>query len=96
MTDKTTKPARRFARQPRTPADAKPTTRPKRPSKIEHVIALLERKEGATIGDLIEATNWLSHTTRAALTGLRKKGHVIAKDKVDGVTRYSITTAAQS
>ena len=44
-------------------------------------------------------TNWSPqppHTTRAALTGLRKKGHTISKGKVDGVTRYTIIAAAQS
>jgi hypothetical protein len=37
---------------------------------------------------MIKATDWLSHTTRAALTGLRKKGYVIDSDKVDGVRTY--------
>jgi DNA-binding MarR family transcriptional regulator len=42
---------------------------------------LLQREEGATLGELIDATGWLPHTTRAALTGLRKKGHAIEKTK---------------
>jgi hypothetical protein len=28
------------------------------------------------------------HTTRAALTGLKKKGYAISSDKVDGVRTY--------
>lgn len=97
MIDKTTKPARRVVRQPKTKDDANApvlATPPKRPSKIEAVIALLERKEGATIADLIEATNWLPHTTRAALTGLKKKGKVITKAKRGDVTCYFIADPA--
>ncbi|MDP3677146.1 MAG: DUF3489 domain-containing protein [Novosphingobium sp.] len=67
---------------------------PRGPSKIASVIALLERKQGATLVELVEATGWLPHTTRAALTGLKKKGHVISKDKRDDVTCYRIVKAA--
>lgn len=42
---------------------------------------------------MVEATGWLPHTTRAALTGLRKKGHVITKTKRDDVTVYQIAQA---
>jgi hypothetical protein len=37
---------------------------------------------------MVAATCWLPHTTRAALTGLRKKGYAIDSDKVDGVRTY--------
>jgi hypothetical protein len=40
------------------------------------------------------ATGWLPHTTRAALTGLRKKGHVIEKTKRDDATCYRIEAVA--
>jgi hypothetical protein len=50
-----------------------PTT-PRTGSKLADVIALLRQHQGATIDELIAATNWLPHTTRAALTGLRKAG----------------------
>ena len=30
---------------------------------------------------------WLPHTTRAALTGLKKKGHAVTSDKVEGRVR---------
>ena len=64
-------------------------------TKIAGVIALLKRKQGATLEELIEATGWLPHTTRAALTGLRKKGHVLAKDKRGDATCYRIAGAAE-
>ena len=62
-------------------------------SKQALVIDLLRREGGATVTELVEATGWLSHTTRAALTGLRKKGHTVAKSKRGDLTCYSITEA---
>jgi len=59
-------------------------------SKIATVIAMLERDEGATLDEMVKVTGWLPHTTRAALTGLRKKGREIAKSKRGDVTCYSI------
>jgi hypothetical protein len=63
-------------------------------SKIARVLALLRRTEGATLAELVEATGWLPHTTRAALTGLKKKGHVITKSKRDDTTCYHIAGEA--
>jgi hypothetical protein len=65
---------------------AKPATQ----TKSATVIALLEREDGATMSELIAATSWLPHTTRAALTGLRKKGHVIERSKRADETCYRI------
>ena len=39
-----------------------------RGTKQDLIIGLLQREEGATLGQLVEATGWLPHTTRAALT----------------------------
>jgi hypothetical protein len=62
-------------------------------SKTELVLGLLRRPEGATLAELVAATGWLPHTTRAALTGLRKKGHAIIRDKRDEATCYRIAEA---
>lgn len=72
------------------PVDAAPEPAPERQTKSAAVLSLLQREEGATIADLIAATGWLPHTTRAALTGLRKKGHTLEKTKRDGVTCYRV------
>ena len=56
---------------------------PRSGSKLARVIALLERDHGATIAELITATGWLAHTTRAVLTGLRKRGDAVAIDRSD-------------
>ena len=66
---------------------AKPAAQPEQ-SKREQLIQLLERETGATLNEMVSLTSWLPHTTRAALTGLRKKGHVITSVKVDGVRTY--------
>jgi hypothetical protein len=64
---------------------------PRDGSKQALVIALLHRREGASLGELTAATGWLPHTTRAALTGLRKKGHALTRDKrADGTSIYRI------
>ncbi|MXO61328.1 DUF3489 domain-containing protein [Altererythrobacter salegens] len=96
----TTKPKRRYARKPNksaaaatNPSAEKNPVKP-RATKIGKVIALLQREAGATLDEMVKATGWLPHTTRAALTGLKKKGHAIARGKRDDVTCYRITKSA--
>ena len=68
--------------------NAAPAREPKAPSKQQQLAALVVRDEGATLDQMIAVTGWLPHTTRAALTGLKKKGYAISSDKVDGVRTY--------
>ena len=77
------------------PAAAEPA---KVGSKRALVINLLRRGEGATIDDLIAATDWLPHTTRAALSGLRKGGIAIERSKAQRGTAsvYRIAATAIS
>jgi hypothetical protein len=63
-------------------------------SKFAPVIALLDREQGITLPEKVEAPGWLSHTARAALTDL-KKGHVITKESPEDVTYYRIEKAAE-
>jgi hypothetical protein len=64
---------------------------PREGSKKALVIALLSRDKGATLDDLVAATGWLPHTTRAALSGLRKGGHPITGDRNEaGKTVYRL------
>jgi hypothetical protein len=56
---------------------------PRRGSKLAQVIELLQRENGATVDELMAATGWLAHTTRATLTGLRKRGYAVAIDRSD-------------
>jgi hypothetical protein len=63
-----------------------------RATKTDAVIKLLGRPKGATVGEIGVATDWQPHSTRAFLTGLRKKGRVIAKEKRrNGDTFYRLT-----
>ena len=97
------KRARRFARTPTElqpgggagspPADASPSQSLPEPvakpeSKAARIVALMMRKEGATLDEMVTETGWLPHTTRAAMTGLKRKGHTITSIKTDGVRRY--------
>ena len=52
---------------------------PRTGTKQAEVIAMLSKDKGASIDALIKATGWLPHTTRAVLTGLRKRGYVIER-----------------
>jgi DNA-binding transcriptional regulator PaaX len=48
---------------------------------------------GATLAELIEGTGWQPHSARAALTGLRKKGHLIERRKRGDLTYYHLPVA---
>lgn len=71
-----------------------PAHEPRASSKTDIVLDLLRRQTGATLAEMVAATGWLPHTTRAALTGLRKKGHAIVRAKRDDGTCYTIEVAA--
>lgn len=64
------------------------------PSKKDSFLALLASDPGATIAEIVEATGWQAHSTRAMLTGLRKQGRTIDKTKVAGATRYTLRPEA--
>ena len=67
---------------------------PKAPSKTALILGMLQREGGTTLEQMVEATGWQPHTTRAAMTGLRKKGHSIVRSKVGSETRYTLAAAA--
>ncbi len=90
----------------KTKRNRKPTTRgtkvrvkaaDARRTKADTILDLLQRPTGASIAELTKATGWQPHSVRAALTGLRKKGHGVVRTKDDqGVTRYSIAAESGS
>ena len=57
---------------------------PRAGSKLAKVIGMLTSKAGTTIEAIVKATKWLPHTTRAALTGLRKRGYRVEKERREG------------
>jgi Protein of unknown function (DUF3489) len=68
-------------------------TAPKATSKLDCLEKLLKRKNGASIVDMTKATGWQQHSVRGALAGaVKKRGHNITSDKIDGTRRYRIET----
>ena len=68
-------------------------------SKQAKVVELIKRAKGATLDELVEVTDWLPHTTRAALTGLRKRGLSVERVKDDArgsVYRIKLDRAAKA
>jgi hypothetical protein len=65
-------------------------------SKIATVIAMLSRKEGTTIEQLVKATGWQAHSVRGALSGAIKKklGMDVVSAKTDGTRSYRIANRA--
>ena len=59
-----------------------PPAAPRDGSKLALMIDLLRRADGASIVDLTQATGWLAHTTRAAITGLRKRGYAVTRERI--------------
>ena len=67
------------------------TVEKKTATKPEIILKLVRRKSGATLKAMQDATGWQPHSVRAALTGLRKKGHDIERAKDGkGVTIYRL------
>ena len=63
-------------------------------SKRALVLSLLQQAQGASVTDLMNATGWLAHTTRAALSGLRKQGIAIERIQApDGPWRYRVAAS---
>lgn len=66
-------------------------------SKAAVVLKLLSRAKGATIAEVTEPTGWQPHSTRAYLSGLRKKGMTIVREqRRSGETTYRIEAAGSA
>jgi hypothetical protein len=66
---------------------------PTLPTKHQQIVNMLSRDGGATLDEMSTLANWLTHSTRAFLTGLKKRGYELTSDKVDGVRHYRIIKA---
>lgn len=76
-------------------ATARPPAKKKPGGKADQVIALLKRRQGASLAEIMELTGWLAHSTRAAMSGLRKKGHAIERTQAEGSSVYRIGKAVR-
>jgi hypothetical protein len=62
-------------------------------TKKAQLIKMLSRKAGGDVVTISERFGWLPHTTRAALSGLRKSGYELTPEKLGNgkSSRYRIT-----
>ncbi len=83
---------------PELDAPAASPVAPRSGTKIDDVVKMLRRPEGATIDALGKAMGWLPHTTRAALTGLRKRGYAVGRSRAGdgGPSVYRLSRPSQS
>jgi len=86
--------------QPNEPNETAPAPEPLRRrsgTKQEAVIAMLRAEGGATIDEIVAATQWAPHTTRGFLSGALKKrlGLTITSEKIEGRGRVYHASAGE-
>jgi hypothetical protein len=74
-------------------ADIAPAPKTRGGTKQEQLIAMLRRKEGATIAQIVAALGWAPHTVRGAFAGAlkRKLGLTVTSEKVGDQRVYRLT-----
>lgn len=65
-------------------------------SKVDQVVELLKADQGASLDEIVAITGWQPHSARAVLTGLKKRGYAVTREKINGVSRYGIVGADAS
>jgi DNA-binding transcriptional regulator PaaX len=73
------------------------TARDGRTTRKVQLIRLLNRKAGADVTAISAAFGWQPHTTRAALSGLRKAGYLVFRStaRTDKPARYRISQTSR-
>jgi hypothetical protein len=86
----------RKRKTPAAPAVTTPKMSPHLDTKKARLIARLEDPLGVDVATLSMELGWQPHSTRAALTGLRKDGYPIERlpSEPDQPTRYRIADTA--
>ncbi len=87
------KPAPDFKPDKAVSADTPKPVATRAGTKQAQIIALLQRPEGASIGEIVEATGWQAHSARGMISGALKKklGLPVTAEKVEGRgTVYSV------
>jgi len=88
---KKTTPAKKAPKTP-TAKTPKPPKResgaPREGSKTAQVLAMLQRKNGATLSEIMDKMGWQKHTVRGFMAGaMRKAGHEVESFKPEGGER---------
>jgi hypothetical protein len=69
-------------------AKAQDTAGPRAGSKTAQVVAMLQRKNGATLAEIMKAMGWQRHTVRGFMAGAMKKaGYTVESFKPEGGER---------
>jgi len=69
-------------------AKAPGITAPREGSKTAQVVAMLQRKSGATLSEIMTTTGWQKHTVRGFIAGaIKKAGHAVESFKPEGGER---------
>jgi hypothetical protein len=69
-------------------AKARETGQPREGSKMAQVVALMQRKNGVTLAELMEATGWQAHSCRGFVAGaLKRAGYTVESFKPEGSER---------
>ena len=87
---KATKQATAAKREPKgkKAAKAQETGGPREGSKTAQVVAMLQRKNGATLAEIMDKMGWQRHTVRGFLAGTMKKaGYAVESFKPEGGER---------
>ena len=82
-------PATRKATRPKkAPTPPKQSKGARDGSKTAHVVAMLQRKNGATLQEIMEKMGWQKHTVRGFMAGAMKKaGYAVESFKPEGGER---------
>ena len=68
---------------------------PRANTKNQRLLDMLTTGTGASLEEMGEATGWQSHTVRAAMTGLRKRGYEVERHTEGTTTVWSVKVAAK-
>ncbi len=83
-------PAKKPAKAPKSKkiAKAKENAGPREGSKTAQVVAMLQRKNGATLAEIMDKMGWQKHTVRGFMAGAMKKaGYSVESFKPEGGER---------
>ena len=84
--------AKKTAKAPKKAAKAPESAGPREGTKTAQVVAMLQRKNGATLAEIMEKMGWQRHTVRGFMAGAMKKaGFTVESFKSDkGERTYRI------
>ena len=59
------------------------------PTKLDVILHLVKRADGASLDELCRATGWQAHSVRGALAGaLKRKGYSVASERTEAGRVY--------